>query len=139
MPVAAAGTDPATYRLLTMLAWLACALFLGWLALVQFGFAGSVYDDGSLLGLGGWNAVMAVLIVYGAVRLQRSQRRWSFRQSAIWAIVIVLLQGFQVTQGATHFAFVGSTVTAAGAGVLAWLTYQALPPDQLAAKSEPRA
>jgi hypothetical protein len=112
---------------MTMLAWLGCALFTGWLALTQFGFAGTIFDDGSLTALAGWNALVAVLISYGAIRLQRSPYRASFRQSAIWAIVIVLIQGFQVTQGATHFAYIGSTVAAAGAGVLAWLTYQALP------------
>ncbi len=132
-PAPAAGADAATYRLLTMLAWLACALFTGWLGLVQLGNVGTILDSGSLAALGGWNLAMAALVVFGAVRLQRSERRGSFRTSSVWAVVIVLLQGVQVVGGATHFAFVGATVCAAGAGVLAWLTYQALPPDGRAA------
>ena len=110
-----------------MLTWLASALLMGWLALVQFGYVGTILDNGSLAMLAGWNAIMAVLIVYGAIRVGRSSRRSTFRQSAIWAIIIVLLQGFQIVGGATHFAYVGSTLAAAGAGIFAWLTYQALP------------
>ena len=126
---AAAGTDPATYRLLTMIAWLASALFLGWLGLVQLGYAGTILDNGSLTLLGGFNLATAAIVVFGAIRLQRSPRRASYRTSALWAIVVVVLQGLQIASGATHFAFVGATMAAATAGVLAVLTYQALPPD----------
>ena len=127
--VAAAGTDPATYRLLTMLAWLASAIALAWLGLIQLGFVGTLIDDGSLGPVAIWNLLMAVLIGYGAVRLQRSPKRSSFRQSAIWAVVIVLLQGIQIVGGATHMAYVLATAAAAGAGILAWLAYQAMPAD----------
>jgi hypothetical protein len=127
------GTDPATYRLLAMLAWLLSALFIGWLALVQLGYAGTILDNGSLALLGGWNLVMAALMVFGVVRLHRSTRRASYRTSTIWAIVIVVIQGFQIATGATHFAYIAATVAAAGAGVLCWLAYTAMPEDAKAA------
>jgi hypothetical protein len=127
---AAAGTDPATYRLLTTIAWLASAMFIGWLGLVQLGYANTILDNGSLALLGGLNLATAAIVVLGAVRLQRSPRRASYRTSALWAVLVVVLQGVQIVGGATHFAFVGATVAAAAAGVLAVLTYQALPPDR---------
>ena len=127
-PAALTG-DAATYRLLTMLAWLGSALCLGWLVLIQLSFVGTIVDNGSFALLAGWNGLMAALILYGAVKLGRSATRSSFRQSAIWALVIVLIQGLQIAGGATHIAYVLATVAAAGAGILAWLTYGALPPE----------
>jgi hypothetical protein len=127
--VVGAGTDPGTYRLLTMLAWLVSAIAMAWLALVQLGFIGTAIDDGSLIAIAGANLLTAAVITYGAVRLSRATRRSSFRQAAIWAVVIVLVQGVQVAQGATHIAYVLSTAGAAAAGILAWLTYQAIPVD----------
>jgi hypothetical protein len=126
---APAMADVGTYRLLTMLAWLGSALCLGWLALIQIGFAGTILDNGTFTALAAWNAVVAAIMVYGAVRLNRSTRRSSFRQSAIWAVVIIVLQGFQIAEGATHIAYVLATVAAAGAGILAWLTYGAMPAE----------
>jgi hypothetical protein len=121
------GVDPATLRLLTSLAWMACGLLTGFLAFVQLGFVGTILDDGSLTALAAWNGIVAAAVLYGAVKLLSATQRPSFRTSAMWAAVVVVLQGFQVAQGATHFAYVGSTVAALAAGVLALTTYNALP------------
>lgn len=127
--LAATRSDPATLRLLTVLAWLGSSVCTGWLALVQFGFVGTLDDPGSLLAMAAWNALIALLVGYGAIRLSRATRPSSFRQSAVYAVALVLLQGFQVVQGATHVAYIGSTGAAAAAGVLSWLAYHAVPPD----------
>jgi hypothetical protein len=121
------ATSPATLRLLAALAWIGCALMTGYLAFVQIGYAGTILDNGSLTALAGWNGLMAALVIYSGVRLLSATKRSTFRQSAIWAVVIVFLQGFQIMQGATHFAYIGSTVAAVGAGVLSFLAYQSIP------------
>jgi hypothetical protein len=128
--LAKSGADPATMRLLAALAWIGCGLLTGYLALVQIGYAGTIIDDGSLTSLAAWNAIVAVGVIYGGVKLLGATARSTFRTSAIWAAVIALVQGFQVAQGASHFAYIGSTVAAVGAGIFAWMVYQAIPPDQ---------
>lgn len=126
---AALPTEVASYRTISLVAWVGSALCMGWLALIQFGFANTIFDNGSFAALAAWNLLTAVLVIYGAARLSRSTKRDSFRQSAVWAIVIVVLQGFQIVQGATHIAYILSTVAAAGGGLFAFLVYQGMPKD----------
>jgi hypothetical protein len=110
------------------LAWIVSAALIGFLGLLQLGYVGSIIDNGSLQQSAIWNLLAAAITVYFGARLLMG-RSGSLVSSMIWAAINVIWNGYQVAQGATHWAYVGATVGALVAGVLSFVAYQARTQD----------
>lgn len=122
-------------------AWIVSAAMIGYLGLLQLGYVGTILDTGDLQANAIWNLISAAITVYFGARLLTKATRGNLRSSIIWAVINVLWNGFQITQGATHWAFVGATVGALTAGVLSLVALQSRPaavaPSPAAAATAP--
>lgn len=110
------------------IAWIVSAMFTGYLALVQVGFASS--GLGALSGLvntlsfdATFNGVTAVVTLYFGARLLMDPPRGFLRGSTVWGVLSVAWGAFQIANGATYWAFYGSIVASAAAGILSYVAY----------------
>ena len=113
-------------------AWIICALFTGYLALVQFGIASTLgsLDRGVVgsLNLDAiFNGLAAALTVYFGARLLLSPPRGFLGTSTVWGVLDVIWGTYQIANGASHWAFYGSVVAAAAAGILSFVAYSQRP------------
>ena len=102
------------------IAWIICAALTGYLAFIQLGYAGTIVDDGSLPSLALWNGVTAALTLSFGAKLLTKPDRGFLGTSTAWAALVVLWNGYNIMNGATHEAYIGATVAALAAGVLSW-------------------
>jgi hypothetical protein len=109
------------------LAWIACAGLTGYLAFIQLGYVGTVVDDGSLQSNALWNGVTAALTLFFGAKLLTKPDRGFLGTSAAWAVLVVLWNGYNIMNGATHEAYIGATVAALAAGVLSWSARSGMP------------
>jgi hypothetical protein len=105
-------------------AWIVSAAMIGYLGLFQLGYVGTILDTGDLQAIAIWNLIAAAITLYFGARLLTKATRSNLRSSIIWAVINVLWNGFEITQGATHWAFIGATVGALTAGVLSLVALQ---------------
>lgn len=106
-----------TLALLAGTAWIASAAFMGYLALLQLGYANLMPELGSLAL---WNGVTAAITLYFAARML-VRPAGVLTGSVIWGVLTVAWNGYQIAQGATHEAYLGATVTAGVAAVLSFV------------------
>ncbi len=118
---AAAANQAATFG---GVLWIVAALFTGYLALLQLGY-GSILG-GNLQALGLWNGLAALLTAYFGVRCLTSPSRSFLNWAVFWAVLNVGLGVVQIAGGATHWAYLGSVVSAAIAGVLCFAARDAV-------------
>lgn len=100
------------------IAWIVAAVAIGYLALLQLGYAGTTLDNGSFEALAIWNGIAAAITVYFGARLLMSPTRSTLHVSVIWAAISVASGAYQIANGATHELFLLSTLAAGVAGVL---------------------
>ena len=116
--MAALGQQAAnTPALLAGAAWIASAAFMGYLALLQLGYANVSPELGSLAL---WNGLTAAITLYFGARLL-VRPAGVLTGSVIWGVLTVAWNGYQIAQGATHEAYLGATVTAGMATVLSFV------------------
>ena len=105
-------------------AWIISAALIAYLALLQLGLAGQLQSfglgDQGLTATAIWNGFAAIVTLYFGARLLRQPSREALGGSVVWAVITVVLQGYQVATGATHWAYIGSTAAALVAGVLSF-------------------
>lgn len=118
-----------TLAILGGVAWLACAAAIGYLALLQFGYVGSVLDDGSLQGTAIWNGISAALTLYFGARLLTGPTRGLLGTSAAWGALTVVWQVFNISRGATHETYLVATLAAGMAAVLSLAARQQMRPN----------
>ncbi|MFZ5855109.1 MAG: hypothetical protein ACOYXS_11570 [Chloroflexota bacterium] len=106
-----------TPALLAGAAWIASAAFMGYLALLQLGYANVSPELGSLAL---WNGLTAAITLYFGARLL-VRPAGVLTGSVIWGVLTVAWNGYQIAQGATHEAYLGATVTAGMATVLSFV------------------
>lgn len=112
------------------IAWIVAAALTGYLALEQlnalqtlqrFGLATGNYELDAA-----WNGLAAIITVYfGAILLMK--RTGHLTASIIWAVVSVVGGVYQVANGVSDAAFLGSIVAAGAAGVLSLAARTAVP------------
>jgi hypothetical protein len=110
--------SPINPALLGGLAWLLCAAAIGYLGLLQLGYVGTVVDEGSLQAIALWNFLSAGLTLYFGARLITRPTKGILGTSALFALVTVLWQAYNISLGATHETYLISTVAAGMAGIL---------------------
>jgi hypothetical protein len=135
VPAAAAPAPGSnTQATLAGVAWLLCAVFTGYLGLLQFGYVGTALDDGSLQATAVWNLIAGALTLYLGTRLFSRPTRSFLGTSTAWALLVFAWNAYQVANGATHEAYLGATVAAGAAGVLSFAARNAvsgsLPPGR---------
>jgi hypothetical protein len=108
-------------------AWILGAALTGYLGLLQLGYAGTEFDDGSLQFTAIWNLVAAALQLFFGAKLLTKPDRGFLGTSVAWAVLVVAWNGYNIMNGATHFAYIGATVCALAAGVLSWAARSAMP------------
>lgn len=120
--------------------WIVSALLIGYLALLQLGYSGFAAQVGvsasDLQSLALWNGITAAVTVYFAVRLLMNPDRGILLTSAGWAALSVVWGVYQVANGATNDAFLGSVVAAGAAGVLSIAARPAAPLSKRERKRE---
>jgi len=126
-PVPAAPGQATQVTTLAGLAWIVCAALTGYLAFIQLGYAGTVLDDGSLQSAALWNGVTAALTLFFGAKLLTKPDRGFLGTSTAWAVLVVLWNGYNIMNGATHEAYIGATVAALAAGVLSWSARSGMP------------
>lgn len=99
-------------------AWIIAAALTGYLALLQFGFVGTILDGGSLQALAIWNGFAAALTLYFGVRCLKEPPRGFLTTMVAWGVLNVVWGINQVSGGASHWAYLGSIVAAGVAGGL---------------------
>ena len=103
-------------------AWIVCGALTGYLSLLQLGYAGQMPGE-NLTPLAVWNGVAAILFIVIGSRLLMRPTRAALLWSIVWAVVNVAWSGYQISQGATHWAFVGSAAAALLAGALSLVAW----------------
>jgi hypothetical protein len=122
------GSAPATnVEPIAGVAWIVSAALIGYLGLLQLGYVGTILDTGGLQGLAIWNLIAAAITLYFGARLLTKATAGNLRSSILWAVINVVWNGFEITQGATHWAFIAATVGALAAGVLSLVALQSRP------------
>jgi hypothetical protein len=106
-----------TPALLAGIAWILSAVLMGYLALLQLGYANIAGTDLRSLAL--WNGLSAAITLYFGARMLRNPTG-ILTASIVWGVLTVAWNGYQIAQGATHEAYLGATVTAGAAAVLSW-------------------
>ena len=119
-----AGSNVARYA---GIAWILSAALIGYLALIQLGYVGSIFDTGQFQELAIWNGLTALITLYFAARLLMSPTTKILFNSIAWAALTVVWGAYQISQGVTHDAYIGAIVAAAVAGVLSFVARQAMP------------
>lgn len=125
---ATSAKSTSTVAMLGGIAWLAGAAAIGYLAVLQLGYVGSVLDDGSLQGTAIWNGVSAALTLYFGARLLTGPSRGILGTSAAWGALTVIWQVFNISRGATHETYLVATVAAGMAAILSLAARNETPP-----------
>jgi zinc-ribbon domain len=123
-PPAAPARDR-TAQTVAGVAWLIAAGLAGYLALQQFqlvSIAGLLgYDPAQLQATATINAIGAVITVVFGIALFQFRSRGFLAWSVVWAGIDVVLGAYQLTQGVSAPAFLGSIVAAAVAGIASFV------------------
>ncbi|HVA86554.1 MAG TPA: hypothetical protein VNF73_09595 [Candidatus Saccharimonadales bacterium] len=109
------------------IAWIAAAVLIGYLALVQLGAAGQLgqlgFGSGDLQTTAIFNGISAAITLFFGARLLTRATRGFLGWSAFWAAISVGWGAYQVANGATHWAFIGSIVASGAAGILSFVAW----------------
>ncbi|MHB8399937.1 MAG: hypothetical protein ACYDCI_13570 [Candidatus Limnocylindrales bacterium] len=108
-------------------AWIAAAILIGYLALVQLGAAGQLgqlgLGSGNLQPTAIFNGISAAITLFFGARLLTRATRGFLGWSTFWAAINVGWGAYQVANGATHWAFIGSIVASGAAGILSFVAW----------------
>lgn len=121
LPVA---ENPRQLATLAGVAWIAAALLIGYLAMLQFQYASEVEGLGEVAV---WNVASAALSVAAGALVIASPSRSRLMGSAVFGTLGAAYQVWQISEGATNEAFLGATVAYGAAAVLsvvAWSRWQ---------------
>jgi hypothetical protein len=99
-------------------AWIISAALTGYLALLQFGFVGTILDGGSLQTLAISNGVAAALTVYFGIRCVMNPTRGFLSTMVAWGVLDVSWGLYQISGGVTHWAYLGAVVASGVAGLV---------------------
>ncbi len=109
------------------IAWLLTAAATGYLALLQFGVVGTLFDDGTYQAYAFWNGIAAALTAYFGARCLTNPPRGFLGTSTAWGALSVLSGVYQIANGATNDLFLLATLGAGVAGVLSFAARSAAP------------
>jgi hypothetical protein len=123
---AAPSGDANTAKMVAGLAWIGCAALTAYLGFIQLGYVGTVLDEGSLSATAIWNLIAGALTLFFGARLLTNADRGFLGTSVAWAILFVVWDAYQIANGVTHWAYIGSTVAALVAGVMSYVARQSM-------------
>ncbi len=108
-------------------AWILTAAVTAYLALLQWSYVGTMFDDGTYQLNALWNGIAAVLTAYFGARCLMNPPRGLLGTSTAWGVLSVAWGAYQIANGATHELFLLSVLGAGVAGILSLAARSAVP------------